>query len=370
MLVVIPFDLPWVHTADYAHQTATELAKHNVVVCYMQKEAKSIREYLFSGQKKSQFRYFSSNIYHYYPIYIIPFRRFYLIEKINTFLNIFLLKILLRRHIKQFKRFKKLLWLFYPDYRFMVEYFGKSFESIYDCVDYHGLRNTREESLLIAGCKYCFVNSRVLFNIHKTMRKDIVLVPQGFRLKDFQTQKKTKSTFAIPHPVIGYVGGINSRLDIALLSSVAKTMQHCSFVLVGPIQEKNIVSSFNKLSSQSNVYWLDYQAKASIPSIIQAFDVCMIPYKSSNMYNARSFPMKLFEYFYMGKPVISTPLEELKKYSNYVKMGATVQEWEEHISSLLSKPWPKSYKKKQRKLAAANSWEKKIDKILRVIESD
>ena len=81
--------------------------------------------------------------------------------------------------------------------------------------------------------------------------------------------------------------------------------------------------------------------------------------------------MKLFEYFYMGKPVISTPIEEVKRFPNYVKIGNTVEEWKKHITSLLSHSWPKSYQKKQREMAIANNWSKKISIIGEIIsESD
>jgi hypothetical protein len=78
--------------------------------------------------------------------------------------------------------------------------------------------------------------------------------------------------------------------------------------------------------------------------------------------------MKLFEYFYMGKPVLATPIEELKRFPKYVKIGRTAEEWEKHIQTLLAKPWPKAYQKEQKRLAVANSWDYKIDAILKVVE--
>ena len=68
--------------------------------------------------------------------------------------------------------------------------------------------------------------------------------------------------------------------------------------------------------------------------------------------------------------MVSTPIEELKRFPEYVRIGTTVEEWEEHITSLLSKPWPDSNKQAQRRLAIDNSWERKIQKIMRVIESE
>lgn len=73
--------------------------------------------------------------------------------------------------------------------------------------------------------------------------------------------------------------------------------------------------------------------------------------------------MKLFEYFYAEKPVISTPIEELKYFPKLVKIGKNSDEWKNHIDSLIQKKWPNDLKNLGKKLTKDNSWENKIEKI-------
>lgn len=73
--------------------------------------------------------------------------------------------------------------------------------------------------------------------------------------------------------------------------------------------------------------------------------------------------MKTFEYFYLSKPVIATPIEELRKFSGLIKIGSSFQDWQLSISSLLNQQWPKTNQRQQRKLALANSWKEKIAAI-------
>ena len=80
--------------------------------------------------------------------------------------------------------------------------------------------------------------------------------------------------------------------------------------------------------------------------------------------------MKLFEYFHMGVPVVSTPIEELARFPKYVKIGLTANEWGKHIKEILTKPWPKKYKYDQRRLAVKNSWKNKIDEISKFLPQD
>ena len=79
--------------------------------------------------------------------------------------------------------------------------------------------------------------------------------------------------------------------------------------------------------------------------------------------------MKLFEYFFLGKPVVSTPIVELRKFKKYVKTGATSKMWREHIRALISESWPKKYQKEQRRLALDNNWREKISSILKMVDN-
>jgi len=69
----------------------------------------------------------------------------------------------------------------------------------------------------------------------------------------------------------------------------------------------------------------------------------------------------------MGKPVVSTNIEELKRFPKFVKIGKNAEEWDKIIKKLLKKPWPKRHRNEQRKIAIENSWENKISAILKFI---
>ncbi len=248
---------------------------------------------------------------------------------------------------------------------------------LYDCVDYFaGYKNpldnvlALQEKRLIQKAAYFFVNSQALSDVHRKIRKPVV-VPQGFRIDEFQKPVSPIRLHVPAHkPVIGYVGGINYLLDYALLIRLITKTPHYTYVFIGPVQEndpeyfqKHIRQNIQALFSLPNVYHRRTVSKEKIPSVISAFDIAMIPYDIRFSFNTYCYPMKLFEYFYTGKPVVSTPIVELKRFPTFVKIGSAANEWEKHIASLLAHSWPKEYQKAQRKLAEENSWEKKINAI-------
>jgi hypothetical protein len=73
--------------------------------------------------------------------------------------------------------------------------------------------------------------------------------------------------------------------------------------------------------------------------------------------------MKLFEYFYLGKPVVATPILELANHSALVNIGNSPEQWQSLIRSALKRPLPTNLKNSQRKLAENNSWKNKIAEI-------
>lgn len=368
----MPFKLPWDHSADYQRQTCLVLHKQNLIVCYMYHDAQ------FFLKRKPQKSYTKiKNIIFYSPRYIIPFRRLEKIEKLNQLLNLLFIT------IKYGVRKRVILWIFDPMFYFYpkIKPVFPWVRSLYDCVDYHWSRNLAEtkilrtqEKHLIKNVDFFFVNSRTLANVHKTLRRPDAILPLGFALDIFKKYKKGKlpNNLRLPHdkPIIGYIGSLNWRLDFNLLNNLISRNPQWTFAFFGSLQNENSYSNNNinknikNLLNQKNVIYGGELNRNQIPSVIEKFDVCMIPYDISYEFNRYSYPMKLFEYFYMGKPVISTSIEELKHYRKYVKISTSPQKWVVQIKEFVSKPWMLIKSRNQRIIAEKNNWDQKVNSII------
>ena len=363
-LIVIPL-LYNEKTTDYQLQTALELIKNNTVVFYninsqlrlksLFKKIKFLKDHVVNKQ----------GIYYFSPLNLLPFIRFKLINDINTAVDFFLISLF-------FYKKKRYLWSFNPHVASLLSFGTKQYTIIFDIVDYFPTNriNTQNQKKLIEKSDFVFVNSKTLLKLNKGTKK-INLVPQGFRVDSFQ-QTNPKTSLDFPSkPIIGFVGGINSRLDYPLLYQLASRNPQYQFVLWGPrvIDHPNdelldIPSQLLKLKKLKNISWGE-SSKKDIPYIIKKFDICIIPYNTNLEFNLYCYPMKLFEYFYLGKPIISSPIEELKlsKFKDLVYIANNVVEWEQQIKKLLSQPWPSDKKIKQRKMALDNSWKRKVKAI-------
>ncbi len=377
-MVVIPFNLPWEWSTDYTNQTAFVLAKKNTVICYMMADFFSIKEYAVQRKFPVLIKKYSKNIYLFYPILFVPFRRFPAILRLNEKINILILKLFVKLIEFKTRPKRNLFWNFDPQFGYLTKYFNSGWIRIYDCVDYFAgsaKNKTAKEKLLIAekdlvsGSDFVFANSSVLLKHLKKLRQDTVLVPQGFRVESFE--RFAKSNLHLKRkgrPLIGFVGAVNPRIDYDLLYSLAKKHPEWDFALWGKKLEidsfnKHQLELFDKLELLPNLV-RGQSGKSEIPGVVSQFNVGMIPYDSNNDFNKYCYPMKLFEFFYLGKPVISTEIEELKRFPDLVFMGNKVSDWEQMIKNILKMGWPQGLKAKEKRLSIENSWENKVGRVL------
>ena len=384
-VIIIPYNNPRFWIADYIKKTENILSQENIVFSFLWQDSLSIKE-IFTKKIKNRdhfkFKFISrkGGVYYLRPIHFLPLRRFSSVELINLIINSYLLKIFIFFSGNQKK--EKIVWIFHPDFWLLPRIFGRSYLSLYDCIDYFSSINANEEEKirqkeekLIKNVQIMTVMSQALKNLYRTKKKEVTVTSQGFSLDTFQLQSKIKLPknnliFKLKKPIIGYAGGINYRLDYDLLIKVVQKNPQLTFLFIGPLQKdyfKTFAQELEKLKNLKNAHFLENQPRELLAEIIKYFDICLIPYDIEQEFNKFCYPMKVFEYFYVGKPTISTPIEELKRLQPYVKIAKDAQEFTREIRKILKTGWPKGYVQKQKKLAIANSWANKIEKIDQIL---
>ena len=186
-LIIIPFTLPWNWSADYQRQTILELSKRKFkIIAYMQDDA-----HFFLKRKKPKYPKVN-NVTFYIPKYILPFRRFAWIEKLNKNISLLLF------NLSIFFR-KKIIWIFdqefYSFHKLMINKI-----SLYDCVDYHAENQKEYEEILINNTNFLFTNSHTLYELHKNKKNNCKLVVQGFNSSEFnKTIRKVRKIKNLLH---------------------------------------------------------------------------------------------------------------------------------------------------------------------------
>lgn len=136
----------------------------------------------------------------------------------------------------------------------------------------------------------------------------------------------------IPRPRIGFIGGIDAHtFDPELFLKVAGDMPDCSFVMVGGC------SLPEGWCTLGNVRFLGRKPYDQVSSYMAACDVLIMPWNSSPWIKACTV-VKLKEYLAVGRPVISTPFDELARYDGFVTVAADAPEFVRGIREALDSP--------------------------------
>lgn len=119
----------------------------------------------------------------------------------------------------------------------------------------------------------------------------------------------------IPSPRIGYVGNLEPhRVDHRLLEHIARTLPEMHLVIVGP----GTLSP--ALTALPNVHRFPQQPYERVARFTSACDVLIMPW-CDNAWIRACNPIKLKEYLAVGRPVVSTAFDELRRYEGYVRVA-------------------------------------------------
>ncbi len=249
---------------------------------------------------------------------------------------------------------------------------------VYDYIDDIDPAVTKHTELILKRHKTLLEKSDIvlatadiLFSEVKKIRDDVYLLPNAADYSHFHIEKKIES---IPdkikkikqkgNHIVGYFGALASWIDYDLIQYCASKRPDLEFVLIGPEYDKSFPK--NKLIRNDNIHYLGVIPFSFLPKIAIWFDVCILPFKINNVTQATN-PIKLFEYMSLRKPIVSTSVNEAKKYES-VLIGGSYEEFLKKIELGFELLHDEKYLSILDKEAKENTWDKRANELSKLIE--
>jgi glycosyltransferase involved in cell wall biosynthesis len=149
-----------------------------------------------------------------------------------------------------------------------------------------------------------------------------------------------------------YVGALARWFDFALLADVARALPGWDFRLYGETLDGAWGRS--PAAALDNVAFLGARAHAEIPRLLADANVAILPFVVSPV-TAFVSPIKLYEYFAAGKPVVSSPMPEAEAFAE-ARIARTAAEWVEALGEALAESRDPASPARLRAVGRANDW--------------
>jgi glycosyltransferase involved in cell wall biosynthesis len=187
---------------------------------------------------------------------------------------------------------------------------------VYDCMDELSLFRAappeivRRERELLAVADVVFAGGPKIWRAKRELNANCFSFGCGVDAKHFARARDPllplpSDIAQLPQPLYGYIGVIDERLDYDLIAALADGTEG-SVVMVGPWTKVDPAS----FPRRENLHWLGGRDYAGLPAYAKGFDVCLMPF-ALNETTKFINPTKALEYMATGKPIVSTPIEDV-----------------------------------------------------------
>ena len=134
----------------------------------------------------------------------------------------------------------------------------------------------------------------------------------------------------VKKPAVGFVGGFGEWVDFETVLLAAKEMRGVHFYFIGDgVQRKKLEDAAGKMK---NVFVSpQFVPQPHSFEWMASMDVCLIPFAKNELTDAVC-PIKLFEYWALRKPVVSSRISEVERIAgNALLYASTPREYERAI---------------------------------------
>lgn len=201
-------------------------------------------------------------------------------------------------------------------------------------------------------------------------RTQAELLPNGVELRYFPSDAPAQP---IEKPagakVFGFVGALYDWIDLELIDALATQRPQDLVVLVGPLRA-SLAGAVERLQRRPNVRFIGPVPHTEVARWVQAFDACLLPFRRNRLTESVN-PLKLYEYFALGKPCLATAIPEIARYGEIVALADTPAQLPEALNEL-EREWTDPeragrHAAMRRQVAETHSWDAitaRLEKLL------
>lgn len=257
-------------------------------------------------------------------------------------------------------------WLYKPEQIKHVHKGQKYFYEVYDeyTMDFATGEFKAEvaqlEEQVLRDADYVFFTSEPLFE-RKKAHIDVntsSVISNGVVFDLFNKYRLDSKTTLNKRQSVGYLGNLSNFFDWKLMFDVCREKSEIDFFFHGQLELKSDENKayFEKINALPNVYFSGRVTREQGAAAISCYDALIIPFVVNDAMHAVN-PLKLWEYFALGTPVISSPMDAIKITQPELYVASTKDEWVDCINLALAEPSDAPVRERRIAMAKEVSWD-------------
>lgn len=195
--------------------------------------------------------------------------------------------------------------------------------------------------------------------------REAVYIPNGVDLDRFDGDPMLPVEYrSMTGKIAVFVGDMNVWVDLDLITACAHAMPEINFVLIGPGIDRRTADAL-----PNNVHALGVRPYSEVPAYLKHADLGLIPFHQRRCSSLVKHinPLKLYEYFAAGIPVVSTRWSEIECLSSPAKLCGTKEEFVAAARQLLTEPVRKEL---FYEYARCSAWSRRLDPLFSWLDHD
>lgn len=269
-----------------------------------------------------------------------------------------------------------ILWYYTP----MALPFTKHIDplvTVYDCMDeLSGFRGAppeirKNESDLLLRANVVFTGGLSLYEARAHQHPNIHPFPSSIDSLHFARARDLaevpEDERIISRPRIGFAGVIDERMDLNLVSELARLHPEWNLVLIGPI----VKLKPEELPKAANIHYLGSKSYEVLPAYMAGWDVAIMPFAHNDSTRYIS-PTKTPEYLAAGRRVISTSIRDVARIygtKGLVAIADTVEDFAAEIKNMLNHRPDPAWLDRVDRFLSLSSWDSTWNSMMRLIQN-
>ncbi len=157
--------------------------------------------------------------------------------------------------------------------------------------------------------------------------------------------------------VAGYIGAIEEWFDIEMMETAAKYLPAVRFVLAG----RASIEAMKALGRYSNVVFAGEIPHEQVPGVCASLRVGIIPFRRNRLVDFAD-PIKLYEYFHFGLPVVCSRMRELDEQGDLVYQAENPDDFVKQIYRALAED-REDLERRRKELSRASTWHRRAQQV-------